>query len=540
MLAGITDMVSGARSGRRTMMFALAFAFAALGCIGLGLRIAGEPSRVFWTDEAITALRTSGHTAAEFVASNVDGKPHSVADILRYTGRGDRRGSGAVVTSLALEDAQHPPLYYLVTQLWTHIAGVSIAQIRVPALVFGLLVPAAVAWLCWELYANVLAAFCGFALAGVSPVLVIYSQQAREYSAWALAFAVLSALFLRAARSESKSWWILYALCAAAGLYTDVLIGVTLVSHAAVAVVLLRGRRLLYSLAAVGAALAAFAPWAVEIYEHRSAIAESNAWTATPWPVLMLLEKWAFNAGSAFWDLEYLQTRLAIVVMVFAALVAIAVVWNLSRPALRTRVTVAALIAAPIVMLFLPDLIVHEHRSSVTRYGMPLWIAILACVAGFLASRIRTGAQQRRAAWAAAAVLVVALCAVSSVVDARAAVWWDNRQDGSFPAIATAIDAAPHPIVIVPRQWARALDLALYLQPDVAMVLPLSDKLPHIPRSYESVYLLANDREEKAIAAQLRGLSLSRVYGENANAQVAQFRGTGADPDALVLWRINR
>ncbi len=63
-----------------------------------------------------------------------------------------------------------------------------------------------------------------------------------------------------------------------------------------------------------------------------------------------------------------------------------------------------ALILAPVVMLFLPDLILHQHRSSVTRYGIALWIALIVCVAGFLAARTRNG-RSGRSWWVIAAVI---------------------------------------------------------------------------------------------------------------------------------------
>ncbi len=67
--------------------------FAALllvGCIGLVLRFIGFPTRLFWTDEGVTAMRISGHTGAQITANLVDNRVHSVADLLRYAGRGSQ------------------------------------------------------------------------------------------------------------------------------------------------------------------------------------------------------------------------------------------------------------------------------------------------------------------------------------------------------------------------------------------------------------------------------------------------------------------
>lgn len=516
------------------MVVAVALLCAVLGCAGLALRIAGTPSRVFWTDEAITALRASGHTGAEFAGVAMDGSSHPVSQILRFTGRGDERGVRAAVRSLALEDAQHPPLYYAIAALWTSVAGSSIAQLRLPALIFGLLVPFAAALLCWELYGNALAAALGFGLAALSPVLVIYSQQAREYSAWALAILLMSAIFLRAGRSESRAWWIAYGCCTALALYTDVLAAVTLVAHAAYAALALRGRPLYRFIIAACAAVAAFLPWAAQIYVHRTAIAAENGWTATAWPIAKLLEKWAFNAGTTLWDLEYLHLSLAVVLLPLAVLAAFAIYWNVREAPRRARIFAAASLAVPAVMLFLPDVLLHEHRSSVTRYGMPLWIALLVCVAGYLASRIRSSrAATQRGSWAVVAGIVLALATVSSFVDTRSTVWWDNRQDGTFPMMAAQIDSTPDALVVVPREWARALDLAFYLNPDQRIEIPRAVAPLRIDRGSGAVYVLANERDARSM---LKGYAARAIDSSSVNAQVAQFQGATGDPDALTLW----
>lgn len=513
-------------------IFMLAFAF---GLLGIFVRAHGYADRLLWTDEAITALRTSGYTGAQFVASAVNTGPHTTAEIRRFAGIGAPRPLGDVVRSLAVEDAQHPPLYYLLTAMWTRAFGSSIGALRAPALLFGILVPFAVGWMCFELYGTRTAGALGFTLASVSPVLVIYSQQAREYGLWALFVALATAIVLRAIRTDDLRWWIAYGVCCIAAMYTDVLFATVLLSHCVYVGLRIRGRARVRFAACVAAAAIAFAPWALEIFKHKRAIDLSNAWTAGPWPLSMLLEKWAFNAGTAFFDLEYARAAFAIVLVPIAALVAAALWWNAAilRPAARTMIL--ALLIVPVVTLMLPDLALHSHRSSVTRYEMALWIALTTALAGFLASRVR-----RRTAgglWLIATTALVVMMGVSSAVAASTHVWWDNREDAPNPAIAQVLGAQPSTILVVPGRWARVLALSFYVAPSVRMEL-LPPHAPAVrPTGFENAYLLGLRAEARSAKGSVTRVSLPDAAA--MNAQVRNFRG-GADSDTLMLWRFGR
>jgi uncharacterized membrane protein len=487
------------------------------------------PSRAFWTDEAITALRVSGATTAQFVAAADDGRPHSVAQLRQTLGL-ERAGSlRRVLASLASEDAQHPPVYYLLANLSTRAFGFSIADLRLPALICGLLLPFGLAWLCRELFGNIAAMVAGFAIGAASPVLAVYSLQAREYSAWALVLTLLTAVFLRASRTSGAGWWLAYCLLAIVALYTDVLAAVTIIAHAAFALVLLRGRRLAYCAGSALCAAAAYAPWLVQIAVHRSAIARENGWTAGPWPLWMLVEKWAFNGGTTFWDYEFARAGAAVLLIPIALVLCAAIIWSLRSSPARARVMLAAAIAVPIALLFLPDVVAHHHRSSVTRYGIPLWIAFIACTAGYLGSRLRLHAGRLHAGWTAVTVLFVCACVFSASAASLSPVWWDNRQDGDLPAIALAIENSAAPLVVVNAPWPRALDLSFYLQPDVRM--QIGGKIPPAQADARPVFVLAHDAP--------RGERVEVVYQARQNAQAARLRGSG-DPDSLTLWRVVR
>jgi uncharacterized membrane protein len=503
-----------------------------IGCFGIALRFVGFSSRLFWTDEGITALRTAGYTDAQFEHDVIDGRPHRVSDLRRYLGYGPRGSTLDVVRSLAVEDAQHPPLYYVLASWWTRAWGFSLFTLRLFSVLIGCCVPFAVAWLCFELYGSRLAAGFGFALSAFSPILVIYSQQAREYGLWAVFIALSTAALLRAARADRTSWWIAYGVCLVAGMYTDTLFFTVLISHAIFAAIRLRGRRLGCFSVSLAVAIAAFAPWAAQIALHRRAIELSNAGTQSAWPLRMLVEKWIFNAGTTFFDVEFARASLAIVLIYVFGLVVLALYWN-ARAAARIRVMALSLVAVP-AALFLPDLLLHQHRSTVTRYGMALWVALLVCVAGFLAARLRKGWDRR--AWLVLSALLLAIGVTSSVVDVRSSVWWDNRGDAQNIALSALLNRPPPPLVVIPGNWARVLAMTVYLNPDVTFQMVGLHSVVRPRPGYPRALLLA--RTQEAAAFKRHGIALAAMFhSRENNAQVRAFRGTDDGREYLSLWR---
>ena len=202
---------------------------------GTVLRLYGLGAGSIWYDESVSLL-LAGKDLAGMVA-------HTAGDI-------------------------HPPLYYALLGGWTRLAGSSQLAAGFFSMLWGvLLIP-----LAYRLGrrtagrdAGLLTAF----LVAISPYNVWYSQELRMYTLGAC-LGIAAVLALRAALREGKpAGWIIYAVSAAAGLYTLYYFAFLLIplNGWALAVALGRGaergrRRLLAGWAAANAgALGLYAPW---------------------------------------------------------------------------------------------------------------------------------------------------------------------------------------------------------------------------------------------------------------------------------------
>lgn len=112
-----------------------------------------------------------------------------------------------------------PPLYYLLTWLWTQLFGLSTAMLRMPGALAGVLcVP--VAYLALRRVVGESAAVAAAWLTATSPVLVSYSLDARAYSLMVL-FCLLTLWATSALlQAPSRSRWCWWALACLALLYT--------------------------------------------------------------------------------------------------------------------------------------------------------------------------------------------------------------------------------------------------------------------------------------------------------------------------------
>lgn len=158
-------------------------------CVALGsvLRLVNITRSSVWYDEAFTMMLIDGRNLAEIWVRNI-------RDV-------------------------HPPLHYLVLDLWVSVFGVSELSARSLSAVF-MIACIPLAYLLVKRLASVQAARLAALFVAVGPYMIRFAQEARMYAM--LTFFVLLATFLlvRALQDHQKRDWVFYALAMAAALYT--------------------------------------------------------------------------------------------------------------------------------------------------------------------------------------------------------------------------------------------------------------------------------------------------------------------------------
>ncbi|NER78379.1 MAG: hypothetical protein F6K42_02150 [Leptolyngbya sp. SIO1D8] len=233
--------------------------------MGIIFRFSHLGAKVYWQDESFTSLRGAGYTEAQLKSEAFNGGSISPSTLLSYQRPQPQSGFSETIHSLALEDAQHPPVYYLLVRAWMSLFGSSPAALRGLAAVCSLFAFPAIYWLCRELFDTKLTGMVAIAVVVTSPFHLLYAQESREYSLWGVTILLSAATFIRAIRLNTVHSWLLYSLSTLISLYTFPLT-VFPIGGYCLYLLLQKGyqKPVFYNyLIASGATLFLFAPWLI-------------------------------------------------------------------------------------------------------------------------------------------------------------------------------------------------------------------------------------------------------------------------------------
>ena len=463
-----------------TRWLCLAVAFIVL--VGIFFRFYNLDRKVFWEDEILGAIYAFGYTDAEIVAASP--RLANASDVQRYLEPDGSRGVMKTIGSLAVENPENPPAYYVVTRLWTQRFGGSVEALRTPAAIFGVLVLPCVFWLAFELFGSRASAIIAVALVAVSPFFVLYSQEAREYSMWTMAITLDAVVFLRAIRSRAPALWIAYGAVTAASLYIYPFTGLVALGFAAYLLIKERGRlgrTMLGCILATTAALALFAPWVKAMVTSTGlgrGISEILTNKLSPAQIARIFAR---DIRLVFFDIGPLRLGAhghaaidAVFTLIIVGLCAYAIAALIRSTPYAVWGFVVIGLCLSMMPLLLPDLLGRGNFVYQARYFLPVLLgAVLALAALF--SRVLFGRASGRAARTVCAVLLTIILAgeaLSCAVASQATTWW-NKDDERAPAVAALVNAANNPLVVSDYFTPSILELSLYLNPAIPMRLNL-------------------------------------------------------------------
>ena len=292
-----------------------------------------------------------------------------------------------------------PPLYYLLSWVWTRPFGIGEVGLRsFSALCGTLTIP--VVYAAAARLATVRVALVASALAAVSPLLVWYSQEARAYALLVLLCALSFLYFVRARDGGTRRDLVLWALASAAALATHYFAVFVVVPEALLLFLALgaeRRREAFGAIGAVGLAGAALLPLAI----HQSSSANNN------WFSDIALSSRVTDVPKAFLIGEpqaQVSRALAAAILAVAA-AAVLLVWRADgrerRAALIAGAVGGAGVVIPLVLaLGGEDFFIHRNLLAAL---VPLIVVVAA------------GLGAKRAGWPGLAIAVAA-CAVSAAM----------------------------------------------------------------------------------------------------------------------------
>jgi uncharacterized membrane protein len=468
---------------------------------GVGLRFVNLEKKIYWHDEVYTSLRMTGHTMGEVKEQMFVGKVVNVKALLKYQ-QFDRHSSlQKSLDSMALEDAHHSPLYFILLRFWAQIFGNNVGNIRLFSVFISLSLFPAVYWLCKELFVEKTVSWMAIALIAISPIDLWLAQDAREYGLWMVTIAVASAAFLRALRLKTKSSWSLYAFTLIIGYYSYILTGLVAIAHSIYLLILQRCRWNQTTKAfAIASSIGAIAilPWMAIIIKNFQAISMATAWLKNSLPLPIAIQIWLLNASRLFLDfdlkLEHFWAYCLVIPIVILEIYGF--YWLCRRNPAKVSLFILTLAVTTALYTILPDLIRGGQRSIVTRYLMPCYLSMQLAVAYLLATKISSLWQIEQKIWRVIAGMVLTIGIASSTVHSQAVTWWHRDVSYHNTAIANTVNQKARPLIISDAfgvNLGNLISLGYSLNPKVQyLLLPEVGKnpqIPNIPKGFSDIFI---------------------------------------------------
>ncbi|MEO1208466.1 MAG: glycosyltransferase family 39 protein [Cyanobacteria bacterium J06638_20] len=511
--------------------------------LGIFFRFYQLDSKVFWNDEVYSAVPVSGYTVegitTEWQPGASDTKLTRDEVLERYQTLAPGTTVSDTLQSVAVEEPQNSPLYFVLSRQWINLTNLSprrgMRSLAVLISVVGL--PFAYL-LCRELFPSPAIAWLGMGFVAISPLHIIYAQEARQYSLLITLTLVACFAFLHAFRLSSPLRWAVYSLSAVLGLYAHPFFCFVLLAHG-VYLFGLEGslrqplkltRSLLAFLVAIAMSLLAFLPWVVIIFTRVERISPWRGNTDLSLP--QLVGRWMVNLVRVFLDLPFgtlrlydLQLNLADPVFYgVLLLVALAVyaIWDMVQTSERKIwLFVLTLMICPAIFLILADIFLGGIRSTIPRYILPSYLGVQLAIAYLLARPRRIGVVSAPwpRLWRFVAALVLTASCLSSVVLLQSKTWWSKYSNLYDPAIAALINTTDAPLILSDSAL-RLISLSYLLQPTAELQVADEENLPDLPRTVaaaNAIYVYdarsSGTRLKEAIE-QRYGWSFERIYRE--------------------------
>jgi uncharacterized membrane protein len=442
--------------------------------IGVVFRFINIDRKSAWDDEAFTALRISGYTEYELVENVantgiIDGK-----ELAKYQNISPDKTAIDTIKSLALEEPQHTPLYYILSRFWVQLFGNSTAALRTVAAIISLLALPSMYWLCWELFASHLIALIAVAFISVSPFHVLYAQEAREYSLWTATILFSSASLLCALRLNRKLFWGIYTLFVTLSLYTfpsSILVTFAQGTYVAIIHKFRLQEKLINYIIASALALTFYLPWLSVVLTGLKHINQTVGGQGNM-NSISLIKTWAFNLSRLFIDsnnekmvinfgLENSLTFFIQLVLVglIVTLTAYSLYYLCQKAPKKAWLFILILISVTSLPIMLKDLLESGTRSIILRYLTPGYLGIQISIAYLLASNIRFKSPNQNLANIIICLLLSGSI-ISCTVSSQAYSWWNKSHSDVNFAAAKLINQSHRQLIISDGSMGTILGLS--------------------------------------------------------------------------------
>ncbi len=502
--------------------------------LGIFFRLTHLGHQLYWHDEAYTIFRAAGYTGREINQLLFNGQIHTLKDVLQYQNLRANSTWLDTVRSLAFEDAQHPPIYYLLVRLWMSVFGNSISVIRSLSALASLLIFPCIYLLSRLIFRSSLIAWTTIALFAVSPLQVMYAQEAREYALWSLTVCALSIALLAAWKHNNSISWAIYAITSIVSLYTFSLSGLVIVGYVFYGFIKEDYRltkQVFLCLIASLAAIVAFLPWLV--FAVKSWLETGAVWSSVPIAWITLFKIWGLHIVKLFIlpfeNLDFngnlgFHTLLSYFILAFCLNI---IGFSFYQLIVRSPKTVWLL---PIILTgstFLPlaflDLTLGGQRSTASRYLMPTFLGIQLIVAFALAVGWLAKNNLKSKITQSVYAIIITAGIISCAFNFQSPTAWTKVVSYNLHQVAELINQEQNPLIISSSKginFGNILALSYLLEENEHFLLVDGwqkqdyETEIEIPPTYKNIFLLGLSEQLRKELQQKYNTKIELVFND--------------------------
>jgi len=425
--------------------------------LGIVFRFSNIEHKVYWHDEVYTVLRSGGYLSEDLTASLFNNQVLTAKELQQYLKIKPESTVFNTLQSLAREDPQHPPLYFVLNRWWMQQVGQSLTALRILPILISLLSLPAIYYLTQELFPHSSAAMLSLVLLALSPLDILLAPISRQNSLWTLLVIVSSYCLLKALRSPGNNyqirWWGFYLLSSLAGFYSHLYFLLTYLSQGLIALIII-GRYPTFHhqikafiISSLLFLLGVF-PWAMVVVYNYARMLSVTSWSQGAFS-LNTLKLWFLNFTALWVDLDigfnhpltYL-TRLP-----FLLVLLVCCYWLIRHQSRFISVFLIGLAGLPWLILIASDLVSGNQRSTVGRYLISCYPFLQIITAYGLAYFLASGQK-----WRYGLVAFLLSCAlVSNTINAFVLTSWSKTPSNGNVEASQLIGQAQTPLIVTDR-----------------------------------------------------------------------------------------
>lgn len=467
--------------------------------LGILFRVINLDRKVFWFDEGFTSLRVGGYVIQEVVKQTFNGKIIGVSDFREYLSPNQNRSWMDTIHSLAVEDPQHPPLYYLILRQWMQWFGNSVTAIRSLSALISLLVFPCIYWLCRELFPlSPLTAWMAIALVAISPLHVLYAQEARQYSLWTVTILLSCAALLQANRRPNLLNWGIYAITLTAALYTFLFSAFVAIAHG-IYILVSKGfhwtKTVRLYLLTTMLALIAFAPWLAILIRNYGRLRDSTNWISeAKIPTWQLILSWGNTIQLVFFNPHEFNIITVPLVLFLCGYS----IYFIYRNSTQSWLFIFNLLAIAALLLAIPDFLTNGQRTLQARFLIPCYLSIQISVAYLLTRKITSPyfPKWHKQIWSWIAIVTLTGGMFSSTKIAYSETAWNKGKNQNDLEIARIVNQTAKPLLVVSNYQSLYDCNATYLfsfshllKPKIKLLLANQSSISIPDNSFSKIFL---------------------------------------------------